>query len=178
MPSNPARAPLLCPEFLAMKISYKIRHCKFVLQGASIFLKRKKRKTTCSFQIGTKNPTKKKFIVEPSFFTSWTMTSEKCTRAHVQENKSIYIYIYISVHMKTFLKTAVYIYIYLHRSSGFTSNHRFIATELFRMVQGPHSSGNFDDFCEVIADAPQSIESSALRNTFYSKNEFIYIYIY
>ena len=29
-----------------------------------------------------------------------------------------------------------------------------------------------------IADAPQSIESSALRNTFYSKNEFIYIYIY
>ena len=26
-----------------------------------------------------------------------------------------------------------------------TSNHRFIATELFRMVQGPHSSGNFDD---------------------------------
>ena len=41
------------------------------------------------------------------------------------------------------------------------SNHRFIATELFRMVQG------------VIADAPQSIESSALQNTFYSKNEFI-----
>ena len=32
------------------------------------------------------------------------------------------------------------------RSSGFTSNHRFIATELFRMMQGPHSSGNFDDW--------------------------------
>ena len=31
---------------------------------------------------------------------------------------------------------------------------------------------------EVIADAPQSIESSALRNTFYSKNKYIYIYIY
>ena len=32
---------------------------------------------------------------------------------------------------------------------------------------------------EVIADAPQSIESSALRNTFYSKNEFIfYFYFY
>ena len=31
------------------------------------------------------------------------------------------------------------------RSSGFTSNHRFIAAELFRMVQGPHSSGNFND---------------------------------
>ena len=34
------------------------------------------------------------------------------------------------------------------------------------------------NFTEVIADAPQSIESSALQNTFYSKNEFIYIYIY
>ena len=38
-------------------------------------------------------------------------------------------------------KLYIYIYIYI----GFTSNHRFIATELFRMVQGPHSSGNFDD---------------------------------
>ena len=28
----------------------------------------------------------------------------------------------------------------------------------------------------VIADVPQSIASSALRNTFYSKNEYIYIY--
>ena len=36
-------------------------------------------------QIGTKNISK--FIVEPSFFTSWTITSEKCTRAHLQENK-------------------------------------------------------------------------------------------
>ena len=32
-------------------------------------------------------------------------------------------------------------------SSGFTSsNHHFIATELFSMEQGPHSSGNFNDF--------------------------------
>ena len=30
----------------------------------------------------------------------------------------------------------------------------------------------------VIADVPQSIASSALRNTFYSKNEYIYIYRY
>ena len=51
----------------------------------------------------------KKFIVEPSFFTSWTITGEKCTRAHVEENTSIYIY--ISLSMKTFLKTGVYIYI-------------------------------------------------------------------
>ena len=28
----------------------------------------------------------------------------------------------------------------------------------------------------VIADVPQSIASSALRNTFYSKNEYIYIH--
>ena len=32
-----------------------------------------------------------------------------------------------------------------YRSSGFMSNHRFIATELFRRVRGPHSSGNFND---------------------------------
>ena len=100
--------------FLIPKISYIIRHCKFVFQGACIFLKKKKkRKTTCSFQIGTKNPTKKKFIVEPSFFTSWTITSEKCTRAHVQENKSIYLSIYLSV-WKRFWKR-VYIYIYKRR---------------------------------------------------------------
>ena len=30
----------------------------------------------------------------------------------------------------------------LYNFTGFSSNHRFIATELFRMVQGPHSSGN------------------------------------
>ena len=50
--------------FLIPKISHIIRHCKFVSQGACIFLK-KKLKTTC--QIGTKNPTTKKFTVEPSF---------------------------------------------------------------------------------------------------------------
>ena len=44
-----------------------------------------------SREIRTKKLTKRKFIVEPSFFTSWTITSEKCTRAHVQENKSIYL---------------------------------------------------------------------------------------
>ena len=96
--------------FLIPKISYIIRHCKFVLQGACIFLK-KKRKTTCSFQIGAKKPTKKKFIVEPSFFTSWTMTSEKCTRAHVQENKSIYIYLHISPYENVFENGCIYIYI-------------------------------------------------------------------
>ena len=38
-----------------------------------------------------------KFIVEPSFFTSWTIRSEKCSRAQVQENKSIYLSIYLSI---------------------------------------------------------------------------------
>ena len=75
--------------FLIPKISHIIRHCKFVLQGWCFFLK--KTQTTCSFQIGTKNPTKKKFVVEPSFFTSWTIANANCTRAHVQENKSIYL---------------------------------------------------------------------------------------
>ena len=36
--------------------------------------------------------------------------------------------------------------LWLRRSSGLTNNHRFIGTELFRMVQGPHSSGNFKDW--------------------------------
>ena len=97
--------------FLIPKISYIIRHCKFVLQGACIFLKKKNVKRHVLFKLEQKNPTKKKFIVEPSFFTSWTMTSEKCTRAHVQENKSIYLYI---SPYETFLKTAVYIYIYIY----------------------------------------------------------------
>ena len=47
------------------------------------------------WQIG-KNPTKKKLIVEPNFFKGWAMTSEKCTRAHLQENQSIYLPIYLS----------------------------------------------------------------------------------
>ena len=48
----------------------------------------------------------KKFIVEPSFLTSWTIENEKFARAHVQDNKSIYI----SLYMKTFFKTGAYIY--------------------------------------------------------------------
>ena len=58
----------------------------------------KKNSATCSFQIGTKNPTKKKFIVEPSFFTSWTIAVKD---AHGRTRKKIkvymYLYIYISI---------------------------------------------------------------------------------
>ena len=64
------------------------------------------------WEIRTKNPTKTKFIVEPSFFTSWTIRSEKCSWAQVQENKSIYLSIYLSI-WKPFWKR-VYIYIYIY----------------------------------------------------------------
>ena len=61
------------------------------------------------WQIGTKNPKKRKFIVEPSFFHKLDNNKWKCTRAHVQENKSIYLSIYLSI-WKPFWKR-VYIYI-------------------------------------------------------------------
>ena len=55
-------------------------------------------RTLFSFsQIQTKNPTGRTFIIETRFFTCWTMTSEKCTRVHMQENKSIYLSIYLSI---------------------------------------------------------------------------------
>ena len=44
-----------------------------------------------------KKPDDEKNYRSTEFFTSWTKTSEKCTRAHVQENKSISLSIYISV---------------------------------------------------------------------------------
>lgn len=39
----------------------------------------------------------------------------------------------------------VVLYILLHEENHYTSNHHFIATKLFCMVQGAHSSGNFND---------------------------------
>ena len=74
-----------------------------------VILFSKKTQTTCSFQIGTKNPTKKKFIVEPRFFTSWTIANEKCTRAHVQENKSTYLSIYLSIWKPFWKRVCIYI---------------------------------------------------------------------
>jgi len=49
--------------------------------------------TTCSLKKETKKATKKKILVDLRFLTSWTMTSENCTRAHVQQTSNIYIYI-------------------------------------------------------------------------------------
>ena len=43
------------------------------------------------FSNWNKEPDEKKIIVEPSFFTSWTIANEKCTRAHMEENKTIYM---------------------------------------------------------------------------------------
>ena len=60
----------------------------------------KKKSATCYFHIGTK-----KIIAEPSFFTNGTITGEKCTRAHVQENIYIYIYIYYLLVYIYLLKT-------------------------------------------------------------------------
>ena len=76
----------------------------------------KKKKNQNDISNWNKNPDDEKIYRRTEFFTSWTITSEKYTRAHVQENKSIYlsISIYISLCMKTFLKTGVYIYIYIY----------------------------------------------------------------
>ena len=61
-----------------------------------------------SFVLTNCNLTKREFIVEASFFT---IRSEKCARAHVQQNKTIYLSIYLSL-WRPFWKR-VYIYIYI-----------------------------------------------------------------
>ena len=83
--------------FLIPKTSQMIRHRKSVLQGGGIFQTKEQIQTACSFQIQTKNPTERKFLIKTRFFTCWTMTGEKCTRAHVQENKGIYLSIYLYI---------------------------------------------------------------------------------
>ena len=62
------------------------------------------------WQIGTKNLMRREFIVEPSFFTSWTIRSEKCARAHVQQNKTIYLSIYLSIWKPFWKRVCIYIY--------------------------------------------------------------------
>ena len=123
--------------FLIPKISHIIRHRKFVLQGGCFFLK-KKLKRHVLFKLEQKNPTRKKFIVELSFFTSWTIANEKCTRAYVQENKSIYLSIYLS-DMKPFLKTGVYIYIYIYISRQVWESVRSVSN--FSFAQCNKGSG-------------------------------------
>ena len=104
--------------FLIPKTSQMIRHRKSVLQGEGIFQTKEQIQTACSFQIQTKIPTERKFLIKTRFFTCWTMTSEKCTRAHVQENKSIYLSIYLS-YENLFENGCIYIYIYTRFQKGF-----------------------------------------------------------
>ena len=98
--------------FLIPKISYIIRHCKFVSQDACIFLKKNSKRHVKLEQ----KADEEKIYRRTEFSTSWTITSEKCTRAQVQENKSIYLSIYLSV-WKPFWKR-VYIYIYTRLQKG------------------------------------------------------------
>ena len=65
------------------------------------------------WQIGTKNLTKREFIVEPSFLTSWTIRKEKCARGHVQQNKTTNLSIYLSIWKPFWKRVCIYIYIYI-----------------------------------------------------------------
>ena len=100
--------------FLIPKTSQMIGHRKSVLQGEGIFQTKEQIQTACSFQSETKNPTERKFLIKTRFFTCWTMTSEKCTRAHVQENKSIYLSIYLSIWKPFWKRVCIYIYRYIY----------------------------------------------------------------
>ena len=57
----------------------------------------KKKKNLNDISNWNKNPEDEKIYRRTEFFISWTIISEKYTRAHVQENKSIYLSIYLSV---------------------------------------------------------------------------------
>ena len=84
-----------------------------------------------------KKPDDEKICRWTEFFTSWTITSEKCTRAHVQENKSIYLSIYLSV-WKPFWKR-VYIYITLDFNTGkFKPSSKLSTTPLYVQSQSNH----------------------------------------
>ena len=63
-----------------------------------------------NWQIGTKNLTKRKIIVEPSFFTSWTTTSVNAHGRTCKKTK-VYIYLYISRYENLFENGCIYIYI-------------------------------------------------------------------
>ena len=65
-----------------------------------------------NWQIGTKNLTKKKINVEPSFFTSWTITSVNAHGRTCKKTK-VYIYLYISLY-ENFFENGCNIYIYLY----------------------------------------------------------------
>ena len=92
-----------------------------------------------------KEPDKERIYRWGEFFHKLDNTKWKM-RTGARATKQNYISIYISLCMKTFLKTGVYIYIlyiYIMINGSKISIHRFIATMLFRVVkEWPHSSGN------------------------------------
>ena len=45
----------------------------------------------------SKEPDEERIYRWTEFFTSWTIANKKCSRAHVQHNKSIYLSIYLSI---------------------------------------------------------------------------------
>ena len=61
-----------------------------------------------NWQIGTKNLTKRTFIVEPSFLTGWTMTSVNAHGRTCKKTK-VYTYLYISLHENLFANGCIYI---------------------------------------------------------------------
>ena len=90
------------------------------------------------WQIGTKNLTRREFIVEASFFTSWTIRSDKCARAHVQKNKTIYQSIYLSLWKPFWKRVYIYIYIYTRPFSkrfSYREIYRYIDTSVFLHVR-------------------------------------------
>ena len=75
--------------FLIPKISYIIRHCKFVSQSTYIFLKKtKKLKPTGSFQIGKKKPDEEKNLSLNRVFHKLDNNKSKMhTRARARKQK-------------------------------------------------------------------------------------------
>ena len=96
--------------FLIPKISHIIRHCKFVLQGACIFLKKKKNSKR-HVKLEQKTRRRKNLSLNRFFHKLDNNKWKIHTGARAREQK--YISIYISLFMKTFLKMGIYIYIYI-----------------------------------------------------------------
>ena len=90
-------------------ISHIIRHCKFVLRGACTFLKKTQRHVLSKLEQRTRR--RKKLSLNRVFSkldnNGWKMH----TGARVRKEK--YISIYISLHMKTFLKTGAPVFFHV-----------------------------------------------------------------
>ena len=97
--------------FLIPKISCVIRHWKFVSQGACIFLKKIKKNWKRHVKLEQNTWRRKNLSLNRVFHKLDNNKWKMHTGARAREQN--YISIYISLCMKTFLKTGVYIYIYI-----------------------------------------------------------------